>query len=213
LTLDSWLHLLEGCTVLAEVSRRPAVHAALGSLVELIGERLARHPCGTCPDDFGPGWRALPPTHHTVSYGHELERISLVLRAVDALGEDPDPFLERFTHLEAHLAEAAVDRRRGGVFYRGAPCRLAWHRQKFWWVQAEALYACDALQRRRQSALTAQLLDGTLRWVERYQHDPVTGDWHAAVLGTVPHDTPIAGPWKTPYHVGRALLALTGTLR
>ena len=125
LTLDSWMHLLEACAVLAEISPRPAVLTALASLVELLTERLARHPCGTCPDDFAPGWRDLPPSHHTVSYGHELERISLVLHAVDALGNDPEPFVDRFVRLTDHLAEVAVDRRRGGIYYRGAPCRLA----------------------------------------------------------------------------------------
>ena len=210
LTLDASLHLLEACTVLAEVSPRPAVRAAVSGLVDLLGDRLVRHPCGTCADVFGPGWSDRPPTRHSVSYGHECERISLILRAVGAIGDDPDPWVERFSPLAEHLAEVAHDRRRGGLWHSGPPCRPAWHRHKVWWVQAEALYACDSLHRRRPAVLTGNLLDRTLAWVEDHQHDPVSGDWHAEVAGTIAVERPIAGPWKAPYHAGRALLALTG---
>jgi len=209
-SLDAYLHLLEACTVLAEVTSRPAVHAAVAHLVELVGQRLVRHPCGTGPDIFGPGWEARRAARHAVSYGHECERISLVLRAVGALGGDPGPWVERSTHLAEHLAEVAVDRRRGGLWHSGPPCRPAWHRQKTWWVQAEGLYAFHSLQAHRPQVLTATLLESTLRWVEQHQHDPATGDWHAELRGVAVVPRPIAGPWKGPYHAGRALLALTG---
>jgi mannose/cellobiose epimerase-like protein (N-acyl-D-glucosamine 2-epimerase family) len=210
---DAPLHLLEACTVLAEATARPVVRAVVADLVSFLGAELARPPCGTCPAVYERGWQAAPPTRHAISYGHECERISMVLRAVDVIGEDPAPWLDRFERLTSHLAAVAVDRRRGGLYFAGPPCRPAWHRQKLWWVQAEALLALHSVHRRRPTPLTAHLLDSTLRWIERHQHDPVTGDWHVEVNGTVPADHPIAGPWKEPYHQGRALLALTDQLR
>ena len=213
-TLDAHLHLLEACTLLAEVTTRPTVHATVADLVSLLGDELVRaSPCGACLDGFGPGWRPRPATRHAVSYGHECERISLVLRAVDVLGDDPRPWLDRFSDLVEHLAREAFDGRLGGLWASGPPCRPAWHRQKVWWVQAEALYAFHSLHGRRPDPTTAHLLESTLGWVEAHQHDPITGDWHAEVRGTRPVDRPIAGPWKAPYHAGRALLALTDQLR
>ena len=101
----------------------------------------------------------------------------------------------------------------GGLFNEGDPSGVI-ERGKVWWPQAEAMVGfLNAYQLNGDP----RFLDASLaswRFVQEYLVDREHGEWFQTVdEAGRPHDREKAGPWKTPYHNGRACMEVMGRIQ
>jgi mannobiose 2-epimerase len=218
-TLDAHLHLVEALTALLEASGAPeharqlrtVLHLALTRAVEprlhhAIDERLDR-------DWHRPrSWRAP----RRVSYGHGVELAWLAGRAVEVLGDPPEPVREVALRLIDHALRYGFDTRRGGLAHWGPPvgeARRALYlpakdRVKHWWEQAEHLVATLDAYRWTGKGRYLAAFGRQFEWVWRHQMDHDAGEWFEATAWR--DGRPLGGvkahEWKDPYHNARALM-------
>lgn len=198
---DTHLHLLEALTTYYRLTGDEKAKQRILELLELELYRMQ-----SAFNLYTPQWEPLPNQSSQTMYGHELESIQLMIEARETLGQSQECWLghyrARFDDALAH----AWDGRRQGFYYSGPPGVAATNRVKVWWVQAEGLLA--ALKLYWLTAFPAYLacFQNTLQWIESFQADWAGGEWHARITpwGFVRGDR--AGPWKTPYHNGRAVI-------
>ncbi|HYB41666.1 MAG TPA: AGE family epimerase/isomerase [Candidatus Methylomirabilis sp.] len=203
---NTHVHVMEALTELYEVTRDPGVEAALEEALQIN----ARH--------FHPPEAALSRLHRhadwsevggrergVLSYGHNVEFAWLMIRAERILGRAPS-----WDHFHGHLEHAlrrGFDHRRGGLYARGVGDRPADQTDKIWWVQAEMLAALSEGLAHRPDRAYAEALDKLIRFVRRYQADPIDGIWLDTVTAAGrPKATGKAHNWKANYHDLRAVV-------
>ena len=199
------IHVLEALTTYHDLRPTPLVRSRLTEIVALTEAALVRTPVHL----FRP-YDGQPPVLQ--SYGHDLETISLLLRARARLGRcgAPPAFYARVADDALRLAEDPV---RGGLFFAGAPGAVPSERHKQDWVQAEALLALVELYRLQRRTAHKLALFRLIDWLGRYQVDWARGSWHAILTPELRPQAGKAGPWRGPYHVGRALIDSLRLLR
>lgn len=198
-SMNAHLHLMEAYAELLRVREAPPVREALTALVELLLDRIVDRQTGNLRLFFERDWTPLAPD---VSWGHEIEASWLLCDAAETLG---DPALAaRVIDRAVRLADQCERQALGphGEFYETPASQ-----ERVWWVQAEALVGClNAYE------LTGEprFLDAALKceaFIARHQVDAVQGEWRA--LSDLDEASPrddLAGPWKCPYHNGRAYI-------
>jgi mannobiose 2-epimerase len=95
----------------------------------------------------------------------------------------------------------------GGVFYLADPAGTV-DREKEWWTQAEAIVGfLNAYQETARPDFLAAAWD-TWIFIKTHMLDHDHGEWYRRVDpdGTPQPHHEIVGPWKCPYHNGRACL-------
>jgi mannobiose 2-epimerase len=107
------------------------------------------------------------------------------------------------------MAETAYDEGRdadGSLFNAGSPSGIT-DFDKDWWPQAEAMIGfLNAYQLTRQPHFLEASLQ-SWRFVQQYLIDKQHGEWFWAVTKEgQPHNREKTGPWKGPYHNGRACM-------
>jgi mannobiose 2-epimerase len=204
-TMNTHLHLLEAYACLFRAWPAPELAEALRALILLFLDRFLDPDTAHLRLFFDEHWQLKS---HEISFGHDIEASWLLTEAAEALGE---PELLRRTEAEAlRMAEAVL---REGIDADGALMNEAEPQglsdtRKIWWVQAEAL----------AGFINAWQLSGGVRWLEAAARawdfivtrlvSPEVGEWRWQVdrQGTPCGEEDFAGPWKGPYHNGRALL-------
>jgi mannobiose 2-epimerase len=73
-------------------------------------------------------------------------------------------------------------------------------------VQAEGLIAALQMYCLTEEKTYWTCFSRTLDWIVNHQADWEHGDWHAAITEEWKISGVKAGPWKSPYHNGRAML-------
>lgn len=213
-TMNSLLHLLEAFTTLLHVWPDARVRARLTELVGLFLDRIRdEDPWPHCRLFFERNWRAMG---RTISFGHDIETSWLLGAAADALG---DPALTaRVREVAQGLAAAVLAHgvdADGGIFYEAESGQVT-NSDKHWWPQAEAVvgfleaHALGGEPRYLDAALR------TWRFIEERLIDRRYGEWLPAVdrVGRPKPAYPEfsngykIGPWKCPYHNGRACLEI-----
>ncbi len=205
--MNSHLHLLEAITAYYRLTGDTLARERLLELILVLSNAVVRKQAGACTDRHDRTWNPNPgPPPEQVSYGHDIENISLLCDACDAIGLSSGPLLDLFRTLFANMLRFGYDKANGGAYASGPIGRPARDRDKIWWVQAETLLGSLHLHRRTGETIYAQCFLEILNWIARHQVDWEHGDWHAVIRtnGTVTGDK--AGPWKTPYHAARAMM-------
>ena len=203
---NSPLHLLEALTELYRVWPDATVARRVRETVALLTETMFLAP-GHLAFAIGPDG-GLSPEPRT--YGHDVEAGHLVLAAERTLGEATPLARERAWALVAAPMAAGFVRDAEG---RGSLADGPLGGNRTWWVQAESLLALATLVAEgedRMGELRAQWA-----WMRDRQADAEFGGFLPAVdaEGGVVGDGAKAGPWKTGYHDGRALLFSARLLR
>jgi mannobiose 2-epimerase len=212
-TMNTLLHLLEAYTSLLRVWPDGGVRRRLAELVGLFLDHVySADPAPHCQLFFERDWRAVEPA--VASFGHDIEASWLLCEAAAALGEDaPAARVQAVARaLAGTVLDVAVDAD-GGIFYEARAGRLT-NTDKHWWPQAEAVVGF----------LNAGALTGDRRYetaalrcwqfIEDRIIDRELGEWRPGVdragrpKGAYPEfrDGYKIGPWKCPYHNGRACL-------
>jgi mannose/cellobiose epimerase-like protein (N-acyl-D-glucosamine 2-epimerase family) len=203
--MNTHLHLMEPFTTYYEVSGDELVRERLVELVFVLSSAVVRKDLGACTDRYERDWTPLAAERdRRVSYGHDIENVWLLIEACDAAGIPNGPLRDLYETLFAYSLEYGWDEKRGGFFYTGPFRQPADVRAKHWWVQAEGMTSGLQMFRLTGDERYYDVFEKTLRWIVDEQADWENGDWHAVVGNGPPGHK--SGPWKSPYHDGRAVL-------
>lgn len=206
-SMNTHLHVLEAYTNLYRIWPDASVHARLVALVERFMETILDQQTGHLRLFFEDDWR---PTGGTVSYGHDIEASWLLVEAAEAVGDED--LLLRTRRAALYLADIHVQEgidTDGGIFNEIEPNG---HRDedKYWWPAAEAVVGLlNAFAMSSQHRFLDQATQ-TWAFIERHLIDTRDGEWFFRVKrdGTPYRSDNKAGPWKCPYHNGRACLEI-----
>ena len=204
--MNTHLHLMEPLTTYYLVSGDERVRERLLELIFIQSNAVVRKDLGVCTDKYRRDWTPiLEPPHDRVSYGHDIENVWLLIEAHRAAGLSNGPLRDLYRHLMDYSLAWGFDHEAGGFYNLGPFDAPADELQKVWWVQAEGLVATLAMYRLTGELKYWQAFVKTYDWISRHQVDWAHGDWHATIKdGTASGGK--AGPWKSPYHNGRAVL-------
>jgi mannobiose 2-epimerase len=205
-TVNTHLHLLEAFTSLLAAVPDTSLRERVFELTEILGTRTVSRRLAVAFDCYHEDWTPFGHRNHTVSFGHEIEAIHLLLAAYDAVGVERATLAEPLRRRFAYCVRFGFDYENGGFFDRGPPGRRASSSIKIWWVQAEALLSALTLYAigRERPYITA--FERTLSWIDRAQADWVGGDWHREIDTRGQPRGAKVDRWKCPYHNGRAVL-------
>lgn len=207
-TLDTHLHLLEALTGYIRVNNTGEVRRQLEELIRLIARTTVDERVSAGGEIFHADWSPVDsPLGRRVSYGHETERIWMLADACEAVGAPNRVFVDLYAAIFASVLQYGYDVGDGGYYAAGPLGRVARNRAKLWWPQAEGLLCCLVLYKLTGDPIYAQCFAHTLDWTIDRQIDWEHGDWHEHVSPDGTAKGIKAGPWKTPYHNGRAMIA------
>jgi len=204
-SMNTHLHLLEAYTTLYGVWPDAQLAARLRTLVELTMDRIIAPGGDHVVGFFTADWQ---PRSAKVSFGHDIETSWLLVEAATAL--DDRGLLERAREAAQRLARAvldgALDSEHGGLFYERSGDHL--DTDKEWWPQAEAIVGFLAAYQDAGDEAYLRAALSTWRFVERHLVDRRHGEWYRRVSrsGEETRGGEKVGPWKCPYHNGRACL-------
>lgn len=200
-TMNTHLHVLEAYTNLYRCSTDPLLAKKLKNLIELFRDQIinAEMHFGLFFDEQ---WNVKS---KEVSYGHDIEGSWLLYEAAEVLGDRH--LKQQSAKIAVQMVDTAITQ---GLDADGGLMNEAHDSDKHWWPQAEALVGLvNAWQ------LTGEecYFDKTLKvwnFIENRLIDRKNGEWFWRVnrQGVVNFSEDKAGPWKCPYHNGRAMLEL-----
>ena len=204
--MNTHLHLLEALARYLALGEEGEARRRLVELLLVLTSAVVRKRAAVCTDEHLRDWTPLAGSRQArVSYGHQLETAWLVLEACAALGLPAGPVVDLSRALFEECVRRGFDAANGGFHASGPIGRPADRLEKVWWVQAEALLATLRLYRTTGDPRCWDAFVRTLEWIGGRQADWEVGEWHAEVRdGRAGGDK--AGPWRGPYHTGRALL-------
>ena len=202
-SMNTHLHLLEAYTNLLRAWPDRQVAERLRELIGLFLDHIIRggHVCAFFDDDW-------TPKSDLRSYGHDIETSWLLMEAAKVLG---DPALrERVRAASLRIADATLAEGMdydGGIFNHSGPGGVV-DTNKDWWPQMEATvgFVNAYAETGRDDYLEAAW--AAWKFAQRYLLDHEHGEWHWGVTraGNVRPGHEKVGPWKGPYHNGRACL-------
>jgi cellobiose epimerase len=205
--MNTHLHLMEAFTTYYRASRDPLARERLVELIFIQSNAVVRKDIGACTDRYARDWTPLRGGFFDrVSYGHDVENVWLLMDACDAAGISNGPLMDLYRTLFAYSLKYGYDDQQGGFYDSGRFNQPADRKAKVWWTQAEALVAALRMHRMTGEQRYLDVFDQTLEWVRRHQVDWENGDWHANIGEDGKPSGQKAGPWKSPYHNGRAMI-------
>lgn len=204
-TMNTHLHVLEAYTALHLVSKDARVGAALQHVLEIMLDRICDPASGHLHLFFDRDWNSLD---ETVSFGHDIEASWLMCEAADALGAADLRAKARASALR--LVEATLAQGIGphGEVFEARHGDGALSSRRIWWIQAEALVGfLNAFELSGDGRYGDAALQ-SWRFIQQHLIDRDGGEWRASsLLDPAPAASELrAGPWKCPYHTGRAMI-------
>jgi cellobiose epimerase len=205
--MNTHLHLMEALTTYARATKDAAARERLIELIFIQSGSVLRKDAAACSDRHLADWTPLRgPEFDRVSYGHDLENIWLLQDACQAAAI-PDALLgDLYRTLFQTSLRLGFDSEKGGFFDSGPFGAPADRKQKVWWVQAEALVSALRMYRLTGDRAYYDVFARTLDWIDKSQVDWKHGDWHEEISPDGAPRGAKAGPWKSAYHNGRAIL-------
>ncbi len=205
--MNTHLHLLEAITRFCKFSEDVLARERLIELILVNSNSVVRKDMGACTDKYLENWRPLSGLEHQrISYGHDLENIWLLMEACKTAGLAENLLSDLYRTLFNYALEHGFDRKNGGFYDSGSFNSPADRREKIWWVQAESLVAALEMYRLTGEQLYWDCFSLVLKWIVQHQVDWQNGDWHETIDRNGRSSGMKAGPWKGPYHNGRAML-------
>lgn len=208
-TMNTHLHVLEAYTNLYRVAPTKQVETALKGLIVLFLDKFIDPQTAHLRLFFDENWNLKS---DEISFGHDIEASWLLCEAARVLGKTS--LIKKTNNAAVYIASATlregIDTRDGGLFYTATPHQGITNPNKDWWPQAEAVLGF----------LNAWKIDGAPHFLEAAQRswafieqnllDAEHGEWFWALAPDGRPDTwnDKAGPWKCPYHNGRACMEI-----
>jgi mannobiose 2-epimerase len=212
--MNTHLHLLEAMTTFYRAARLPVARERLIELINIETNAVVRKDLGACTDKYERNWTPrLDGSNARVSYGHDVENVWLVMDACSAAGISNYPFVDLYRALFEYSLKYGYDQEKGGFYYHGGFHQPADNRRKEWWVQAEALVSALYMYRLTGEPKYLAVFEKTFEFIDRYQVDWSTGEWHATITPEGKPQGDKAHAWKAGYHNGRAMIECIDVLR
>ena len=203
-SFNAHLHLLEAYGALWEVWPDPDLGRRIEALIAvLIGPMLDRGR-GSFRQFFEADLCSLD---HGGSWGHDIEASWLIPSIAERLSPAAGAAAgEAVCGVADAVLGRALESPDGGLATGYDSFGRPDH-GRIWWVQAEALVGfLDAFERRGDSRFM-DAAERTWGFIDRSLIDRAHGEWRERVdPGGKGRAAPKAGPWKCPYHNGRACL-------
>ncbi|MEL6536703.1 MAG: AGE family epimerase/isomerase [Bacteroidota bacterium] len=203
-TMNTHLHILEAYTNLYRVWPHPQVGHQLKNLILLFLQRFIS-PEGHFHLFFNDAWELQS---HEISFGHDIEGSWLLYEAAEVLGEEE--LLVRVREVALQMVDRTLSEGMdadGGLMNEADPNGFT-DTDKHWWPQAEALVGLVNAFQLSQNAWYLDMAQQTWQFIQKNLVDTEFGEWHWRVTrsGERVWTEDKAGPWKCPYHNGRALM-------
>ncbi|MEH0153282.1 AGE family epimerase/isomerase [Limibacter armeniacum] len=205
-TMNTHLHVLEAYTTLYEVSKDRQVKRQLEHLIALFEEKIINENAHFNLF-FDENWVLKS---SAVSYGHDIEGSWLLEEAARALEDQPT--LERIRKTSLKMASVTLEE---GLDQNGAVLNElhgdgTLDDELHWWPQAEGTVG---FLNAYQLSSDPKYLDAAFRLWDFIQGRLINkeyGEWYWRVdANGIPNlNDEKVGPWKCPYHNGRACLEL-----
>ena len=204
-TMNTHLHILEAYTNLYRVYKSEVVRRQLKNLLELMLDKFVDE-YGHFQLFFSRDWNKLS---DEFSYGHDIEGSWLMCEAAEVLGDEY--VRNRCQDVAILMVAAAMEGLdpAGGLMNEGNRQGIT-DPEKHWWPQAEAIVGLvNAYQITKDEAYLAKA-DAIWSFVDAHLMDKEHGEWFWKVnrAGLPDKTEDKAGPWKCPYHNGRAALEI-----
>lgn len=205
--MNTHMHLLEALTEFSSLSHEPIVRKRLIELMFINSNSVVRKNTGACTDQYFENWEPRRGRNFDrVSYGHDIENIWLLMEACRAAGFSSTPLLDLYQTIFHYTLHYGYDRTNGGFYNSGPLNAPADRREKIWWVQAEGLVAALYMYGLTGEEIYRECFLKTLDWIINRQVDWRHGEWYESVSLDGKVAGVKTGPWKCPYHNGRAML-------
>lgn len=205
------LHILEGFTAMFAIWPDDGLRHHLQDLVKLFLDKIIDPETHHLRLFFDAEWKT---ESRTVSYGHDFQAAWQLVRAAEALGDEP--LVQRTREAALALTSAALEGRDtdGGVWYKADPQTQHLLEEKRWWPQAEAMLALvNAWQISGEEKYLAQAGE-TWQFIEKNILDARVGEWRWGVdRHNVPLKMEMAGFRKGPDHHSRACMEIVRRLQ
>jgi mannose/cellobiose epimerase-like protein (N-acyl-D-glucosamine 2-epimerase family) len=213
-TANTHLHLLEALTPYVVADPALLARVRLIELIQIQTTTIMRKQNASSYECFDRNWiQAASNRNELTSFGHDLENISLLIEACAAAKIPESPFHGLFRAVFDQVSRHGVDWKVGGVYLYGTVGKPAHHRDKLWWVQAEALLGAMHIYRRFRDRNALAVLLLTWRFIEEALIDHTHGEWFERIRSDGSSLRHKGDEWKTAYHNGRALLGCSKMLR
>ena len=205
--MNTHLHLLEALMRFFDLTREPIVKERILELIFINSNAVVRKNLGACTDRYLENWQPLRgPKYDRVSYGHDVENVWLLAEACKSAAVPDSLLMDLYRTLFSYALQYGYDHENGGFYDSGPFYAPADRREKIWWVQAEGLIAALQMYRLSGQEVYWNCFSRTLHWIVHQQADWARGDWYERIDGDGKAAGVKAGPWKSPYHNGRAML-------
>lgn len=203
-TMNTHLHILEAYTCLYRVWKDERLSAQLRNLIDLMKGRFLSD-AGHFHLFFDDDWQLQS---DEISFGHDIEGAWLLYEAAEVLGDAA--LLEDVKAVSLLMTDAALlGLDADGGLMNEANAHGLTDTDKHWWPQAEALVG----------VYNAFELSGEQKYLVDFERVwqfvcktliREEGEWYWRVNrdGEIIPTEDLAGPWKCPYHNGRAMLEL-----
>ncbi len=212
-SMNNHLHIIESYMNLLAADRSARVEASATQVLHTILDRIVdpRHPRFRL--FFDENWNVLS---ETVSPGHDIEGAWLLCEAAEAIGEEG--LIARVRRLSVDMSREVLA---NGCDSAGAILseyesgrREEAGGEREWWPQAEAMVGFLNAYQLSGEEVFLQASEASWGFVKRHLIDREGGEWFWGVdRSRHPLDKEKAGPWKGPYHNGRACIETIERLR
>lgn len=204
-TMNTHLHVLEAYTNLLRIWPDKALKESLHKLIRLHLDQIINQKTSHLRLHFTADWQSL---HDGISYGHDIEASWLLVEAAEVLGNKG--LLAEVTAVALHMAQICYDE---GIDSDGGLLDAPDNATKEWWPQAEAMVGFFNAYQLSQKTHFLDAFQDIWAFTKEQIIDRQNGEWFwgRQLDGTL-MDKEKVGPWKTPYHNGRACLELLSRL-
>lgn len=203
-TMNTHLHVLEAYTNLYKVWKNEGVKSQLENLIKLFLEKFVSK-TGHFNLFFDENWNLKS---DAFSYGHDIEGGWLLLEAAEVC--ENESLKEACKMAAITLTDAALEGmdEDGGLMNEGDICGVR-DTDRHWWPQAEALVGLVNAYQISGDRKYLAFAEKNWTFIETNLIDD-EGEWYWMVHkdGTINRKEDKAGPWKCPYHNGRAMLEI-----
>jgi len=203
-TMNTHLHILEAYTNLYRVWPNPQLAHQLKNLILVFLHRFISRE-GHFHLFFNDSWQLQS---DEISFGHDIEGSWLLYEAAEVLGDAE--LMIRVREVALQMVDITLTQ---GMDTDGGLMNEANHQgltdtDKHWWPQAETLVGLVNAFQLNGDVRYLESAHHTWQFIEHYLLDTEHGEWHWRVTraGESIDSEDKAGPWKCPYHNGRALM-------
>jgi len=206
-TMNTHLHVLEAYTALYEIWKDKFLEKQLKNLVKLFLDKFINKENHRFMLFFDEYWLSKS---DDISFGHDIEGSWLLQKAAEKL--DSWLLIRRTKKLAVAMVNAVMENGMdadGGIMYEAEPDGIR-DTDKHWWPQAEGIVGFVNAWQNTGDEKYLQRAEAIWQYIKKYIIDTTHGEWWYRVtkdgLPYVVEDK--VGPWKGPYHNGRACLEI-----